>query len=193
MRRKHLLLTGGIGAGKSEVGKLLARRGACVIDADRIGHQVLEPGGEAFEAVAAAFPDASADGVVDRRLLARDVFTDPVRLRLLESLTHPAIRQRIRELVEDCDVPLVVVEAPLLSDFMGDGWERVVVDAPDDARIRRLVDRGMAPLDAKARMAAQPSRDEWRALADFLIDNSGDLETLEAQVGRLWERLTADG
>jgi dephospho-CoA kinase len=190
MGRKLLLLTGGIGAGKTEVGRLLAARGACVIDADRAGHRVLEVGGEAQEEVTRAFPDVVVDGVIDRGLLAREVFGDPDRLRLLESITHPAIRERIDHQVEQCDADVVVVEVPLLSDFLGEGWLRVVVEAPEDVRLDRLDERGMRPVDAKTRMLAQPAPDEWRAAADFLIDNGGDRASLEAQVDRLWEQLT---
>src|SRR5665811_1272041 len=126
MERRQVLLAGGIGSGKSEVGRLLALLGACVIDADEVGHHVLEPGGESYVSVAAAFPGALMDGAIDRRVLAAEVFADPIRLRLLESLTHPAIRERIHRLVEACDSHVVVVEIPLISDFLGGGWVRVV-------------------------------------------------------------------
>jgi dephospho-CoA kinase len=190
MGRKLLLLTGGIGVGKSEVGRLLSARGACVIDADHLGHQVLEMDGEAHESVARAFPNAIVEGVIDRGLLAREVFGDPERLRLLESLTHPAIRERILRQVETSDADVVVVELPLVVDFLDEGWLRVVVDAPEDLRLERLEKRGMRPVDAKARMLAQPQPDEWRAAANFLVDNSGDREALEAEVDRLWEWLS---
>lgn len=189
MERRLLLLAGGIGSGKSEVGRLLVIRGACVIEADRVGHKVLDD--EAAASVAAAFPESVADGGIDRAALAREVFTDPSRLRLLESLTHPAIRRRIERMVERCDDAIVVVEVPLLSDFLGPGWERIIVDAPDDLRLERLVARGMRPIDVKARMAAQPSRDEWREAADYVIDNSGDREALVDAVDALWDELTA--
>ncbi len=192
MERRHLLLSGGIGSGKSEVGRLLVIRGACVIDADRVGHKVLDVDGEAFSTVSEAFPEAVVDGVIDRALLAREVFADPARLRLLESLTHPAIRRRIQRMVEQCDDAIVAVEVPVLGDFLGAGWRRIVVDVPDEIRLERLVERGMRPIDAKTRMAAQPSREEWRAAADYLIDNSGDRDALVDAVDVLWDELTAD-
>ncbi len=192
MVRKLLLLSGGIGAGKSAAAELLAERGALVIEADLVGHGVLEVGGDAHEAVARAFPMAVVDGVIDRALLAREVFADPARLRLLESLTHPAIRASIHRMVETSDAEVVVVEVPLLSDFLGDGWQRIVVDAPEDVRLQRLVDRGMQPLDVKTRMLAQPSDVEWVESADYLIDNSGDREALAAQIDALWKQLTAE-
>ncbi len=169
---------------------MLQRRGCCVIDADEIGHKVLEPGGEAFERVAAAFPDTLVDGTIDRGLLATEVFADPTRLQLLESLTHPAIRARILGDVEACGERVIVVEVPLISDFLGDGWMRVVVDAPTGRRLQRLHDRGMDPEDALRRVNAQPSRSEWRDAADLVVDNSGDLKDLEREVERLWSWLS---
>jgi len=191
MERRHLLLSGGIGSGKSEVGRLLVIRGACVIDADRVGHKVLDVDGEAFPTVSEAFPEAVVDGVIDRALLAREVFADPVRLRLLESLTHPAIRRRIQRMVEQCDDAIVAVEVPLLTDFLGAGWRRIVVDVPDEIRLERLVERGMRPIDAKTRMAAQPSREEWLEAANYVIDNSGTRDDLVDAVDALWDQLTA--
>ncbi len=163
-----------------------------MIDADRVGHKVLDVDGEAFPAVSEAFPEAVVGGVIDRALLAREVFADPARLRLLESLTHPAIRRRIQRTVDKCDDAVVVVEVPLLTDFLGAGWRRILVDVPDEIRLERLVERGMRPIDAKTRMAAQPSREEWRAAADYLIDNSGDRDALVDAVDALWNELTAD-
>jgi len=169
---------------------MLQRRGCCIIDADQVGHKVLEPGGEAFDQVVAAFPDVLVDGAIDRGLLAAEVFADPRRLRLLESLTHPAIRDRIHRSVEESGSRIVVVEVPLISDFLGDGWMRVVVDAPPERRLYRLHVRGMDPEDARRRMDAQPSRGEWRDAADFVVDNSGDLKDLEREVERLWSWLS---
>ncbi len=191
MERRLLLLTGGIGSGKSEIGRLLVIRGACVIDADRIGRRELEPNGEAFGGVSGAFPQVMVDGRIDRTLLAREVFADPARLRLLESLTHPAIRRRIQRTVDKCDDAVVVVEVPLLTDFLGAGWRRIVVDVPDEIRLERLVERGMRPIDAKTRMAAQPSREEWLEAANYVIDNSGTRDDLVDAVDALWDQLTA--
>jgi len=191
MERKQILLAGGIGSGKSEVGRLLALRGACVIDADRVGHEVLKAGGEAFEGVASAFPEVVVAETIDRHLLAAAVFADPMRLRLLESLTHPAIRARIRRRVESCSHSITVVELPLISDFLGPGWLKVVVDAPEEVKLERLVGRGMDLEDVHLRVGAQPTRTEWRRAADFIVDNSGDREALEAEVDRLWDWLSA--
>jgi dephospho-CoA kinase len=190
-RQVRVLLTGGIGAGKSSVGELLRARGALVIDADQIGHQVLEPGGEAFDRVSNTWPSVVVDGVIDRRRLADIVFRDPSELERLESFTHAAIRERIASMIQQAAEQVVVVEVPLLTDFMGEGWLRVVVDTDPEARLQRLRRRGMEEDDASRRIAAQPARTEWVASADVMIDNSVDPEALEIQVGALWGLLTS--
>lgn len=188
-RQVRVLLTGGIGAGKSSVGDLLRARGALVIDADDIGHQVLEPGGEAYDRVAERWPSVVVEGVIDRRKLADIVFDDPVELRRLEEFTHGAIRERIYRTISQSPEQVVIIEVPLLSDFMGSGWMRVVVDADLEIRTQRLSLRGMDRDDVSRRMAAQPDRPAWNSAADFLIDNSGGQFDLEAQVEALWEQL----
>ena len=192
MAKLKVLLSGGIGSGKSSVGELLAARGALVIDADRVGHEVLDPGGPAHDAVAARWPGVvGAGGCIDRRRLGELVFADPGQLAELEAITHPAIRRRIAELVDAATEPVVVVEVPLRRNFLGDGWLRVVVVAPAAVRAERLAARGMSEPDIALRMAAQPSDAEWRSWAGRVVDNGGDRQALEAEVGALWEDLTA--
>ena len=192
-RQVRVLLTGGIGAGKSTVGEILRARGALVIDADEIGHGVLEFGGEAFNQVAETWPSVVVDGTIDRRLLADIVFHDPQALQRLEGFTHTAIRQRIGNLIEGSHEQVVVVELPLLTDFMGEGWIRVVVDADPTIRMGRLAGRGVDENDVVRRMAAQPDRPSWNAAADVLIDNSGGPAELERRVASLWDHLTTRG
>ncbi len=177
--KRRWVLAGGIGSGKSEVGRILTEAGVRVIDADRVGHRVLEPAGPAFAGVADRWPEALHDGVIDRKRLAAIVFSDPVQLRELESLTHPAIFGTIRGDLEGFD-GIAVVEAPILSD--GLGWPRIIVDAPDDMRLERAVARGMSLDDARRRMASQPTRGEWLAAADVVIPNQGGLEELRTAV-----------
>ena len=190
-RQVRILLSGGIGSGKSTVGEMLRARGALVIDADEVGHQVLTPGGAAHRRVVERWPSVLVDGSVDRQRLADIVFSDPAELERLEAFTHGAIRTSISAMVEAAAERVVVVEVPLLSDFMGSGWIRVVVDAAPEPRTSRLVGRGMDESDVARRMAAQPVREEWSAAAEILIDNSGDRTALERQVDRLWRRLMA--
>jgi dephospho-CoA kinase len=181
-QRVRILLSGGIGSGKSTVGRLLAARGVQVIDADLIGHEVLGPEGAAAEAVARQWPVALSDGKVDRAKLAAIVFHDADELDMLESLTHPLIRGRIEQMIGDGEV---AVEVPLLTDFMGDGWTRVVVDAPLETRIQRLLFRGMSLEDIERRIGSQPSPDDWRRWADHVLTNDSTETALAAHVDDL--------
>jgi dephospho-CoA kinase len=187
-RANGILLTGGIGSGKSTAAALLAGWGAAVVSADAAGHRVLEPGEAAHERVASRWPQAvKADGRIDRGRLASMVFADAGELAALEEITHPAIGVIVLAEVERRRAaPLVVVEVPLPGDRFGLGWPQVVVDAPDEVRVARLADRGMEPEEAARRMAAQPDRETWLAGADYVLDNGRDLEHLAAGCRRLW-------
>ena len=187
----RVLLSGGIGSGKTSVGELLTELGALVIDADRVGHEVLE--GEAYGSVARRWPEALREGRIDRSRLADVVFADRRQLAALEQVTHPAIRRRIEQLIGEADQGVVVVQLPILTDFLGEGWIRVVVDAPEEPRQARLEGRGMSREDIRRRMAAQPEREQWRERADYLLDNSGDRDDLRREIERLWRWLTARG
>jgi dephospho-CoA kinase len=188
MEQRHLL-TGGIGSGKTTAAGFLAALGAFIVSADRIGHEVIAPGGGAHDAVVKRFPDSAVDGVIDRPRLAARVFADRRELSALEEITHPAIRARIYEVVENV-VGVVLVEVPLLVDFLGPGWQRIVVDAPEPVRLQRLLARGMGREDARMRMASQPTRGEWLEAADLVVDNRGDLGGLERECQAVWGRIT---
>ena len=181
---RRWLLGGGIGSGKSAVRALLEERGIRTIDADSVGHKILEPGAEAFDPVAAEWPEVVKGGRIDRGRLAALVFSDPEELRRLEAITHPLIFGRIKRSVEGFDRP-VVVEIPLLKADLGQGWGRMVVDADDKVRLRRAVARGLERGDVLARMRSQPSRGEWLAVADIVIPNHGSLRELEETVDRV--------
>ena len=170
-------LGGGIGSGKSTVRRMLQELGVHAIDADSIGHDVIAPDGPAFGAVAERWPEVVADGRIDRAALATVVFRDPAELRELEAMTHPHIFGRIATRLQDLS-GVVVVEIPLLDGPAFESMPRLVVDCSDDIRLSRLIDRGMTPEDARARMATQPGRDAWLAAADLVIPNHGDLDTL---------------
>jgi len=190
---KRALLSGGIGSGKSAAAAVFAGLGAAVISADEAGHRVLEPGGPAEAEVAYRWPEAVVAGRIDRRVLGRIVFSESGLLADLESITHPAIRTLILSEVEaESAAPLVMVEMPLPIDFLGSGWLRVVVDAPEDQRIFRLRLRGMEPEEIAGRMAAQPDRAAWLAMADHIIDNSQDLEHLQIECLGVWLALVTD-
>jgi len=182
------LLGGGIGSGKSAVRVLLERSGIETIDADSIGHRVLEPESAAFDQVANRWPMVVIGGHIDRKALGAIVFDDKRELEALEEITHPHIFGTIERLVQVIDDP-VVVEIPLLRPGMKGGWRRIVVDCDDSARRGRLSERGMTSADAEARMTSQPSRSEWLAAADLVVPNHGSLKELASTVGQLSGRL----
>lgn len=190
-------LTGGIGSGKSEVSARLSGHGAVVIDADRIAREVVEPGTPGLAAVVREFGDGVLlpSGELDRAKVGSIVFNDADRLAALNAIVHPLVGERMQELMDAAPADAVVVyDVPLLVENGLTGMYDVVVvvDAPEEAQLDRLTSRrGMTEADARARMANQASRDERRAVADHVIDNSGDLGKLHAQVDALWETLTA--
>lgn len=190
-------LTGGIGSGKSTVSARLGALGAYVIDYDLLAREAVEPGTDALGRIAERFgPDVlAADGTLDRPALGRVVFADEGARRDLEAITHPAIRSLAHAREEQAPPDAVVVhDHPLLVEMgMADRCDVVVVvDVPVDTQVERLArDRDMSEDDARARVAAQTSREERLAVADVVLDNGGSRQELLAQVDRLWERLTS--
>ncbi len=193
-------LTGGIGSGKSEVSRLLAARGAVVVDADLLAREVVEPGTAGLADVLAAFSSqvgpglVGADGRLDRAALGRLVFADADARRRLESIVHPLVGARAAELVAAADAGAVVVyDVPLLvENHLAPGYDCVVVvDASDQTRLDRLAARGLGRADAIARMAAQACRDERLAAADYVLLNDGTLPELDRAVDALWAHLRA--
>ncbi|MFB6538763.1 dephospho-CoA kinase [Streptomyces noursei] len=188
-------LTGGIGAGKSAVSRLLASYGAVIVDADKIAREVVEPGTPGLAAVVAEFGAdvLTSDGTLDRPKLGALVFSDPEKLKALNAIVHPLVGARSAELEASAGTDAVVVhDVPLLTENgLAPLYDLVVVvDATPETQVDRLVRlRGMTPDEAAQRMAAQASRKERLAVADLVIDNDGPLEALEPQVREVWERL----
>lgn len=185
-------LTGGIGSGKSTVAGLLADRGAVVVDADRIAREVVEPGTPGLAAVVEAFGEGvlSADGSLDRPALAAVVFSDPAARARLDGIVHPLVRDRAVQLAAGAPTDAVLVnDVPLLVETgQAASYDLVVVvEAELATRLARLVDRGVPEADARARIAAQATDEQRRAVADVVLDNSGTREQLAEQVARLWE------
>jgi dephospho-CoA kinase len=188
-------LTGGIGAGKSEVSARLAAQGAVIIDADTIAREVVEPGTEGLAEVVGAFgPEVLLpDGTLDRPRLGDIVFADPELRSKLNAIVHPRVGARMAEL-EQAAGPgaIVVLDVPLIAESgRTDAYDLiVVVDAPPRVQVDRLVRRrGMTREQARARMEAQASREQRLAIADIVVDNSGSLGELDRQVGDLWTEL----
>lgn len=188
-------LTGGIGAGKSEVSRLLVEHGAVLIDADRIAREVVAPGTPGLAAVVEAFGEdvLAADGSLDRPGLGSIVFADPEKLAVLNSIVHPLVGARSRELEEAAAADAVVVhDVPLLTENgLAPLYDVVVVvDATPETQLERLVRlRGMTEEDARARMAAQATREQRRQIADIVIDNDVPLDALHKRVTEVWEDL----
>lgn len=188
-------LTGGIGSGKSEVARRLAARGAVVIDADVLAREALAPGTDGLAKVVAQFGDAvlAPDGSLDRPGLGRIVFADPQRLAALNAIVHPYVGRRSQELIAAAPADAVVVyDVPLLvENNLAPSYDVVVVvDVPPETQLARLTQqRGMTEADARARMSAQAAREQRRSVADVVIDNDGDLKSLDAQVAQLWADL----
>lgn len=188
-------LTGGIGAGKSEVSKRLAAYGAVLIDADLIAREVVAPGTDGLAEIIAVFGPGvlGPDGRLDRVALGDIVFADEQKLQTLNSIVHPRVGERMREL-EDAAGPgqVVVHDVPLIAENgLASNYDLVVVvDVPPRIQLDRLVRlRGMSREQAQARVAAQASRDQRLAIADIVVDNSGSLAELDRQVGELWAEL----
>lgn len=200
-RPKVVGLTGGIGVGKSTAARLLASRGATIIDVDQVCKDVIEPGGVAHEAVVARFGAqiVGADGHLDRAELAKVVFSTPDALSDLTNLSHPAANEIMAATVAASPANSIVVldvavlaEYPRLGRWPGGGYTSViVVEAPLDVRLRRLTEqRGMTAADAEARIKSQVSDEERRRVADHVLNNGGDLAALDAQIAELWPLLT---
>ncbi|BAU82452.1 dephospho-CoA kinase [Streptomyces laurentii] len=188
-------MTGGIGAGKSEVSRLLVSYGAVLIDADRIAREVVEPGTPGLAAVVAEFgPEIlTPEGALDRPGLGAIVFHDAGRLAALNAIVHPLVGARSAALESQAGPGDVVVhDVPLLTENgLAPLYDLVVVvDASPETQLDRLVRlRGMTEADARARMSAQATRAQRRAVADLLVDNDGPLEKLEPQVREVWQEL----
>lgn len=187
-------LTGGIGSGKSTVSALLAAKGAVVVDADAIVREVQQPGTPVFAAMVERFGPGivAADGSLDRAAVADLVFGDANALADLNAIVHPAVGAEIARRMEALAATdeVVVLDVPLLVESKNayPVAGLLVVDVDPEVAVRRLVEhRGMREADVRARMARQAGRDERLARADRVVDNSGTLDDLAAQVDAAWK------
>ena len=190
-------LTGGIGAGKSSVGRILAELGAVVVDADDLARDAIAAGSSGADAVVAAFGTGvlTRDGSIDRTRLAERAFADLADRRALEHIVHPLVAEAAAKLfVAARPDQVLVYEIPLLAetDSRAEFACVVVVDAPDEIRLARLVARGMSADEARARMSAQATSADRLKIADYVIDNSGSTEDLRRRTAELWPVLVSD-
>jgi dephospho-CoA kinase len=196
---KVIGLTGGIGTGKSTVSRFLAELGATVIDADKVGHEVLQSDAEAWREVVAAFGRRvlAADGAIDRKKLGTIVFADPESLARLNRIMHPRIHGVVQAQLRECQrqgAAVVVLEAPLLVEA---GWTSLVDEvwvttASEAAVLWRLKERvGLSESESRARIGTQLPPEEKIKQADVVIDTDCDLDELKARVKELWQRLQA--
>lgn len=191
-------LTGGIGAGKSTVAELLADHGAVILDADQVARDVVEPDQPAFQALVEEFgPEiVGPDGRLDRAAVAAKAFASPEGKAALDAITHPAIHAEFGKRMSEAPTDaIVVMDVPLLVES-GTAAERgyevvIVVEAPEHLRLGRLEGRGLDRADASARMRAQATDEQRRAVATHLIDNGADHQSLTTQVDALWADLQA--
>ena len=202
-------LTGNIACGKSTVLDLLRERGAHVLDADRVTHELQAPGQAVYHAIVAEFGPgilSAPDGPIDRRALGAIVFADPAALRRLEQIVHPAVRERITAWLKSVGdgssshlpspishlPPVAVIDAIKLLEG---GWKQIcdavwVVTCPPEQQLARLIStRGMREDEARARIAAQPPQADKVAQAGVVIDNSGSLEATRRQVEAAWQAI----
>lgn len=193
-------LTGGIGSGKSTVADGLVARGAELIDADRIVRDLQAPGAPVFVRMVERWGDrvVAADGALDRAAVAEIVFGDEAELQALNEIVHPAVAEEMRVRREGFDASdaIVILDIPLLvradgtsdRDRYADLAGIIVVDVDSELAIERLITfRGFSESDARARVANQATREDRRAVADIVIDNSGSIEELEPQIDAAWE------
>ncbi len=192
-------LTGGVASGKSAVASLLAELGAVVVDADVLAREVVAPGTDGLREVVAAFgPEVlTTSGELDRPALAGLVFADEGARRRLEAIIHPRVRARAAQLEAAAPQNAVVVhDIPLLVETgQADSFDAViVVDTPVQVQVERMVRlRGMSPAEAEARIAAQVTREQRRAVATYVVENAGTLEDLRAEVTEVFEKLAGAG
>ncbi len=193
-------LTGGICSGKSTVARMFERRGAVVIDADRIAHQLQEPGQLVYEKIVQAFglDILKEDGSIDRVKLGAQVFQDPEKRRLLEGIMHPAIVQACEARIQGAKAEgalVCLVDAALIIEAgRHERFQRlIVVAAPEALQLKRLMERdGLSHEEALARLRAQMPLQEKKRYAHYIIENAGPLEETERQVEEVWERLLAE-
>jgi dephospho-CoA kinase len=189
----RVALTGGIGSGKSEAGDIFESLGAVVVDSDQLSRDVIERGTPGFDEVIENFGDAIlTDGAIDRKKLGELVFNDSQKRQVLEKIIHPRVRAAFNEVVASAGENAIIInQIPLLVETEGSkNFDSVItVSTPIEIRKERLIKRGLKGYEIENRMAAQVSDKEREAIAEFIIDNSGNEAQLQSQVENIYEEL----
>ena len=186
-------LTGGIGSGKSTVGELFAKLGACVVDSDKLARDVLAPGTNGFNQVREIFGEAILEnGSINRAALGAKVFSDPTARLKLEEITHPLIRKAFANFVSQLPKDSIVInQIPLLVESKNNYKFDAVITVSSDLAIRtsRLLERGLSAVEIELRIKAQATDEQREAISDFVIENNGDLISLKKEVEGVWRSL----
>lgn len=187
-------LTGNIGSGKSTVLRMLEQLGAKAIDADNLAHELMRKGTSVWQAIVDAFGDEvlTPDGVIDRKRLGSLVFDDREALERLENIVHPAVDERFREIIQEADEQVIVVEAVKIieSGIYPELSALWLVTCPAEERLRRLLEtRGVNEEEVRERLKAQMTEEQQAQLADVVIDNSGTPPQTWEQVRREWNKI----
>jgi dephospho-CoA kinase len=184
-------LTGGIGAGKSQVAKYFHQLGSYVFDADLLARAAIERGSAGFDEVVTTFGDeVLKDGDIDRRKLGEIIFADPTAKAKLESIVHPEVQRLFEEAKKTLPADAIVIyEIPLLAESNSRSRfdYAITVESDEQTRTSRLKERGLASHEIVGRMAAQASREERISHCDLVIENQGDEDELLRQVEEIWQ------
>lgn len=193
-------LTGGVGSGKSAAARIFQARGAKILNSDQVAHDTMRPGTAVWKKVVQAFGNEILlkSREIDRKKLSKIVFSQPEKLRQLESLVHPAVVKIIRSWFAQCQCrkrgknSVAVVEVPLLFEAKLERlFDRVVaVTAPRRLQLKRASGRGLSRRELLLRMRSQMSQREKARRADYVVANSGTKKELEKKIGMLWRHLT---
>ncbi|MFA7636349.1 MAG: dephospho-CoA kinase [Monoglobales bacterium] len=186
-QNKIIGITGGSGSGKTSAAEIFRELGAFVIDADKISHEITDSDQEVLAKIKSEFSDeVFENGVLSRKALAKRVFGDKEALLKLNKILHPAITKRIFAIVNSCDNPIIVIDAPLLfsvREIVDLCTETIAVCAPEEVRINRIMVRdGLTYEEAKKRIGSQMSQEELSKKADRVIENDGDIEKLRSVI-----------
>ena len=197
MSGRRVGLTGGVASGKSTVSAILRELGAVVVDADLLAREVVAPGTPGLREVVEAFgPEVvGPDGQLDRAAMGAIVFADEAARRRLEAIIHPRVRRRAAEVEAEAGPDTVVVhDIPLLAETGQAGTfdAVIVVDVPVETQIDRMAaSRGLGRAEAQARVDAQATRADRRAVATYVIENTGTIEDLRERVTEVFEKLAS--